>query len=88
MLRWCGLLGNERPHPDGKRIVCGHTAQLDGRPKLLPGRVCIDTFAHGGRWLTCLDVGADVVFRADQTGRTNGPVSLYEVALAFESESW
>jgi len=23
--------------------------------KVIPGAVCIDTYAHGGGWLTCLD---------------------------------
>lgn len=84
LLRWCALTGNEQPHPDGKRIVCGHTAQLDGRPASLPGWVCIDTFASGGRWLTGLDVTADVVFRADQSGRIEGPRPLGEIVKPFD----
>jgi len=69
-LRWKHLGGSERPHLSGKRVICGHTPQADGIPLVLNGWVCIDTFAHGGKWLTCLDVETDQVFQASQDGRT------------------
>jgi serine/threonine protein phosphatase 1 len=59
MLRWTHLTGYERPHPSGKRIVCGHTPQRSGRPLAFPGWVCIDTFVCGGSWLTGLDVATN-----------------------------
>ncbi len=67
-LRWKHLGGSERPHRSGKRIVCGHTPQRDGVPLVFDGWVCIDTFAHGGKWLTCLDVAANHVWQASETG--------------------
>jgi len=69
-LRWKHLAGSERPHSSGKRIICGHTPQLDGRPFVFPGWVCIDTFAYGGKWLTCLDSGSDEIWQASQSGET------------------
>lgn len=67
-LRWKHIGGNEPPHPSGKRIVCGHTAQRDGMPLVFDGWVCIDTYAHGGGWLTALDVQADHIHQTSQHG--------------------
>ncbi len=67
-LRWKHIGGTEPPHPSGKRVVCGHTSQRDGRPLVFEGWACIDTFAHGSGWLSCLDVGSDHVYQASQRG--------------------
>lgn len=67
-LRWTHLTGFEAPHPSGKRIVCGHTPQKSGVPLVLPGWVCIDTFACGGGWLTCLDAGTNDYCQANLLG--------------------
>ncbi len=67
-LRWKHLGGQEPPHISGKRVICGHTVQTDGVPLVFDGWVCIDTYPHGGKWLTCLDVENDYVFQASQTG--------------------
>lgn len=45
-----------QPHQNGKRMICGHTSQKSGLPENRGHAVCIDTFAYGGAWLTCLDV--------------------------------
>lgn len=68
-LRWTHLTSLEQPHPSGKRIVCGHTPQRSGVPLVLPGWVCIDTLAFGSGWLTCLDVGTDEIYQANQAGQ-------------------
>lgn len=67
-LRWTHLTGHESPHPSGKRIVCGHTPQKEGEPLCLTGWTCIDTFACGTGWLTCLDVATDEFYQANQPG--------------------
>jgi serine/threonine protein phosphatase 1 len=67
-LRWTHLSGYETPHPSGKRIVCGHTPQKGGLPLTLAGWACIDTYAWGTGWLTCLDTDADECFQANQAG--------------------
>lgn len=69
-LRWKRLQGTEAPHPSGKRIICGHTPQVDGRPGVYDGWVCLDTWAYRGQYLSALDVAADVVYQANQTGAT------------------
>jgi len=69
-LRWTHLSGHETPHPSGKRIICGHTPQKTGFPLTFPGWTCIDTFAWGTGWLTCLNVATDEWFQANQAGET------------------
>ncbi|HUG93929.1 MAG TPA: metallophosphoesterase [Planctomycetaceae bacterium] len=79
-LRWTHVSGRELPHPSGRRVICGHTSLKNGVPAVLPGWVCIDTHAFGGKPLTALDVEADLVYRADQQGRRWEPVPLGEIA--------
>ncbi len=67
-LRWTHLSGHEAPLSSGKRVVCGHTPQMNGIPLTFPGWTCIDTYACGSGWLTCLDVGSDSYYQASQTG--------------------
>lgn len=66
-LFWGGFDGAQ-PHISGKIMVCGHTSQKSGRPKNLGYAVCIDTYAHGGQWLSCLDVGTGIVTQASIDG--------------------
>ncbi|HEY1084194.1 MAG TPA: metallophosphoesterase family protein [Prosthecobacter sp.] len=56
------------PHVSGKTMICGHTAQKNGRPALHPKAICIDTWAYGGGWLTCLDVTAGMFYQTNQEG--------------------
>jgi serine/threonine protein phosphatase 1 len=49
-------------------MICGHTSQKSGLPLNLGHTVCIDTFAHGGGWLTCLDVRTGLYWQANQNG--------------------
>ncbi len=67
-LRWKHLGGSERRHESGKRIICGHTPQTDGVPLVLDGWVCLDTFAHGGKFLSALDLATDHVYQASERG--------------------
>jgi serine/threonine protein phosphatase 1 len=70
MLRW-GVLDKSRtePHCSGKVLVCGHTQQRSGLPLNLGHTVCIDTWAYGDGWLTCLDVGSGRVWQANRAER-------------------
>ena len=58
------------PHESGKIMVCGHTSQKSGKPKNIGHAVCIDTWACGKGWLTCLDVGSGKYWQANQHGET------------------
>jgi serine/threonine protein phosphatase 1 len=67
-LRWTHLSGHEVPLSSGKRVICGHTPQMTGIPLMFPGWICIDTYACGTGWLTCLEVGSDNYYQASQSG--------------------
>jgi serine/threonine protein phosphatase 1 len=68
VLRWKSLHAGALPHRSGKTLVCGHTSQKNGRPLNLGHAVCIDTYAHGGAWLTCLEPASGHVWMANQRG--------------------
>jgi serine/threonine protein phosphatase 1 len=57
-----------RPHISGKTLICGHTAQMSGRPKNLGHAICIDTCPYADGWLTCLDVDTGHYWQANQEG--------------------
>jgi serine/threonine protein phosphatase 1 len=58
------------PHESGKVMVCGHTSQKSGKPRNLGHAVCIDTWACGEGWLTCLDAESGRYWQANQRGET------------------
>jgi len=70
MLFW-EFLDKDRPiaHESGKTVVCGHTSQKSGEILDLETAVCIDTYAYGGGWLTCLDVGSGRYWQANILGK-------------------
>ncbi|MEM9701324.1 MAG: metallophosphoesterase [Planctomycetota bacterium] len=78
-LRWDKLTYDEPP-PDGKRVVCGHTAQPHGTPRVWPGWCCIDTKVYGKQgWLTALEIRPgepDRIWQANERGERRGPVDL------------
>ena len=59
---------NRGPHQSGKVMICGHTQQRSGVPLNLGHAVCLDTWAYGDGWLTCLDVTSGRVWQANQKG--------------------
>ncbi|NNJ25593.1 metallophosphoesterase [Alienimonas chondri] len=80
ILRWEKLTYDEPPPPNGRRVVCGHTAQSSGEPRVWPGWCCIDTkvYAPDG-WITALEIspdGNDRIWQANQRGDARGPFDL------------
>jgi len=69
MLCW-GSFDDTAPHQSGKVMVCGHTSQKSGVPKNIGHAICIDTWACGTGWLTCLDVDSGQYWQANQLGET------------------
>ena len=67
-LRWTHLTGFESSPIEGKRVICGHTAQSSGVPSLLTNWICIDTKAHAGNPLTAFDVGSNMFYQANMIG--------------------
>jgi serine/threonine protein phosphatase 1 len=68
-LRWLSLPRNPLPHCSGKIAIVGHTPQTNGEILDLGCVKCIDTFCHGGGWLTALEVERGrQVWQANQEG--------------------
>jgi serine/threonine protein phosphatase 1 len=65
-------------HQSGKTVICGHTNQKSGVPKVVPGAVGIDTTVYAGGWLTCLDATSGRYWQADMTGHTREGYVDYE----------
>ena len=61
--------GHPAPHPSGKVMVCGHTAQANGWPLHAGHAVCLDTKVYETGWLTCLDVATGVFWQANEDGQ-------------------
>jgi serine/threonine protein phosphatase 1 len=62
--------GDPCRHECGKIMVCGHSSQKSGVPKSNGDAICIDTFACGGGWLSCLDVETGTVWQSNENGDT------------------
>jgi serine/threonine protein phosphatase 1 len=67
-LRW-GRFHNARPHVSGKVLICGHSPQRSGRPRNVGFAINIDTFAHGGGFLTALHLETGRVLQVHEDGR-------------------
>lgn len=79
-LRWTHLDGSELPHPSGKRVVCGHTPQSSGLPLVFDGWLCLDTLCWAGGFLTCVDLGSNEIWQAQESGTVRAVRSLLESA--------
>ena len=75
-VRYWEPFGSPAPHQNGKTMVCGHTSQKSGVPINVGHAICIDTWACGGGWLTCLDTGSGVYWQTSEAGeRQSGQIS-------------
>ena len=69
MLRWESLREmTPGPHESGKTVIVGHTSQKGGEILDLGHLKCIDTYCHGGGWLTALDAATGEAWQADREG--------------------
>jgi len=57
------------PHENGKIAIVGHTAQKTAEVLDLGHVICLDTYCHGGGWLTAMEVISGQVWQADREGR-------------------
>ena len=55
-------------YQDNKTVICGHTARKNGLVANFGHTVCIDTYAYGGQWLTCLEVESGKYWQGNQKG--------------------
>ena len=62
---------NDPPaHESGRIMVCGHTSQKSGYPIANPHAICIDTWACGSGWLSCLHAESGMIWQANELGQT------------------
>lgn len=52
-----------------KTVICGHTSRKNGEIADFKHTICIDTFAHGGMWLTSLNVKTGEFLKANNIGQ-------------------
>ncbi len=76
---------DSHPHFSGKTLICGHTAQKDGLPRILPGRICIDTWVYGDGWLTAFDLETETFVQTSQRGELRR-YSFAEVRMLTDKE--
>ena len=67
MLFWQPF-ANPTVHKSGKQMICGHASQKSGLPAVFEKGVCIDTWACGGGWLTCLDTIEGTFLQTSERG--------------------
>lgn len=51
-------------------VICGHTARAEGLIADFEHTVCIDTFAYGGQWLSCLNTDTGDYWQANQNAES------------------
>lgn len=72
-LRWQSLLEHfPAEHLSGKPVIVGHTAQKRGEVLDAGYLVCLDTYCHGGGWLTARDVVSGETWQASSDGVLRG----------------
>lgn len=68
-LRWRFIpLDGQEDHISNKTIICGHSAQKNGKVYHQNGLICVDTFAHGGGYLTAIEVSQMRIYQVDLNG--------------------
>jgi serine/threonine protein phosphatase 1 len=70
MLRWKRLDEHlPGPHRSGKVAILGHTADHTGEVLSLKHMACIDTYCHGGQWLTAIEAESGKIWQANEEGQ-------------------
>lgn len=57
-------------HVSGKTVICGHTRQIDGVPKLQNSTLCIDTNVFDGGYLTAFDTNSSILYQVNADGES------------------
>jgi len=56
------------PHASGKTAILGHTSNKQGKIVNHGHLICIDTYCHGGGWLTALEPETGKVWQTNEAG--------------------
>ncbi len=68
-LRWATFSPNQQYRLiSGKKVICGHTSQQNGKPWIDSSIAVIDTYICGNQWLTALDMEDFTVHQANRQG--------------------
>ncbi len=68
-MRWESLKAKmPKTHCSGKTAIVGHTSNKQGKVFNAGHLVCIDTYCHGGYWLTALEPEAGRLWQANEQG--------------------
>ncbi|WP_306640643.1 hypothetical protein [Sanyastnella coralliicola] len=51
-----------------KIVICSHTSRKNDEIDDFGHTICIDTYAYGGQWLTCLNVETREFVKASEKG--------------------
>ncbi len=78
---------NPERHCSEKIMVCGHTPQQNGLPLSNDHSICIDTWAHGGGWLSCFDVESGMVWQANEAGDTRSFTADQSMTARIDQQS-
>jgi serine/threonine protein phosphatase 1 len=72
ILRWEAVEARwAQPHSSGKVLIVGHTAQKSGQILDLGFLKCLDTYCHGGGWLTALEVESGQAWHTNIQGQVH-----------------
>jgi serine/threonine protein phosphatase 1 len=68
-LRWQSLKWfTPSPHESGKTAILGHTSNKQGEILNLGHLICLDTYCHGGYWLTAFDSTTGRMWQSNEAG--------------------
>ena len=72
-----------------KTVVCGHTSRKNGEIADFGHTVCIDTYAHGGKWLSCLNVDTYQFVQTSEKGKVQkGELVVKNSYIGSKIEAW
>jgi len=70
LLRWQHLHEEiPQPHHSGKTVIVGHTPSRNGEVLDLGHLVCLDTYCHGGGWLSVMELQSRAVWQFSKWGK-------------------
>lgn len=55
-----------KEYEPGKTVICGHTSRKNGEIADFGHTVCLDTYAYGGQWLSCMNVKTREFWQTNQ----------------------
>ena len=58
-----------KKYKNDKIVICGHTSRKDGNIANFGHTICIDTYAYGGKWLSCLNVENNNFIKSNNAGK-------------------